>query len=237
MQPLPYRAAVPWAYVLIAAIVLLNIMLFVAASRPESLPWLIDPDSAFALKMLLHPSPWINWLRGSAFPWEDVPRLLKHGYLHGSWGHIAFNMLPFVILGWLTARRVGVTGFLLAYHVLMGLAAIGYLWAMYLTANGVLNAGDYFAPTAGASGAVHGLAGLWVIWAVQDRSGAWDSRSGIARRIWPAALWLGFVMAVNIWTYVAMDGQFAWALHVSGVVIGMALAPLIPNLRPRPALT
>ena len=116
-------------------------------------------------------------MRGSDFPWQDATRVIKHGYLHGNWGHVAFNMLPFVVLGWMTARRVGWLGMVLLYHVLMLLAGFGYLWAMYLTANGTINAGDYFAPVAGASGAVHGLAGLWMVWAVQDRAGVW--RSGL----------------------------------------------------------
>jgi membrane associated rhomboid family serine protease len=234
MTPFPYRPTIPFTYCVIALIVAANAGIFAILKSPDRFAWLVDPNSAFGLRMLLHSSAWINWLQGSAFPWEHASRLLKHGYLHGSWGHIAFNMLPFLLLGWLTARRVGVIGLLLLYHLLMVLAAFGYLGAMYLTAKGILNAGNYFAPMAGASGAVHGLAGLWVVWAVQDRAGAWTDRWEIAHRLWPAALWLGFVIAVNIWTYIAMDGQFAWSLHVAGVVIGMALAPLIPNLRPRP---
>jgi membrane associated rhomboid family serine protease len=233
MRNLPYRAVNAWAYAALIAIAALNAALFAVAKSPEAYPWLVTPETAFALKMLLHPSPWINWMRGSDVPWQDVPRLLKHGYLHGNWGHWTFNMLPFFLLGWLTVRRVGVLTMLLLYHLLMLLAGFGYLWAMYLTANGTIYAGDYFVPVAGASGAVHGLGGLWVVWAVQDRAGRWTEYSTILRRIWPAALWLGFVIAANTWVYVAMQGQFAWALHIVGVACGMALAPFIPNLRPR----
>lgn len=231
MHKLPYPAATLWACIAIALILAANAVVLMLALHPGAFGWLIGPNSAFALKMLLHPSPWITWLRGGLLPWDDASRLLKHGYLHAGWGHLLYNMVPLAVLGWLTARRVGTFGFILLYHLLMVLAALGYLWAMKLTADGVLNAGNYFLPLAGASGAVHGLAGLWVVWAIRVRRSDW-SRAGIAQRIWPAAVWLGFVMAVNIVTYALMDGAFAWALHIAGVLIGAALALLIPARKP-----
>ena len=233
-HPLPYAAASRWTLLMILVIIGINAAVL-AHMQDLLLPGAEANDNAFAfgLRYPLYPAPFLLWFTGDPFPWEDVYRLVTHGYLHGGWDHLAFNMLPFIPLAWLTACRIGTGQTVVLYHGLMVLAAIGYLIGARLTMMGYLNTGNYFLPMAGASGAVHGLAGLWVVWAVQDRAGAWTDRWEIAHRLWPAALWLGFVIAVNIWTYVAMDGGFAWFLHVAGVVIGMALAPLIPNLSPR----
>jgi membrane associated rhomboid family serine protease len=40
-------------------------------------------------------------------------------------------------------------------------------------------------------------------------------------------LWLAFIIGVNGYLYVSMQGAFAWQLHITGVLAGMAMAPLI----------
>jgi membrane associated rhomboid family serine protease len=58
----------------------------------------------------------------------------------------------------------------------------------------------------------------------------------LLHRLWPAVLWLGFIIAVNIWLIIVFDWGFAWVLHVAGVVLGMVLAVFIPARKPAVAV-
>lgn len=146
-------------------------------------------------------------------PWAALPRLISHGFAHISVAHLAFNMVPLVVLGWLTARRVGGLGLVLLYLGLMVLGVVGYIAVMPPNV-----------AVLGASGAVHGLAGLWVVW-------AWIDRRGVAWRALPSALWVGFIALVHLVLLRTFGAGFAWQLHATGIVAGMALAPFIAARR------
>lgn len=148
-------------------------------------------------------------LKDRVLPVNGLWPFISHGFVHFGWDHLAFNMIPLAVLGWLTLRRSGVTLFLVSYFGGMILAALGYL-AVVSSTTGV----------GGASGAVHALGGAWVVW-------AWADRAGRRWRALPSVLWLAFIIGVNGYLYISMQGAFAWELHITGVLAGMAMAPLI----------
>ncbi|MCF8485679.1 MAG: rhomboid family intramembrane serine protease [Rhodobacteraceae bacterium] len=169
-------------------------------------------DPIFAASALetwvLEAGPIHQSLKDRQVPMDQLHQVISHSFVHFGWEHLAFNMVPLSVLGWLTMRRSGVRGFLLAYFGGMVLAVFGYVSVV----NSFINMG-------GASGAVHALGGAWVIW-------AWTDRAGQPWRALPSFLWLGLIIAVNLYLYRSMEGRVAWELHATGVIAGMAMAPL-----------
>lgn len=178
-----------------------------------------DREMAFSLYAVT-PFVFTDMIGARTVDWHALQSLVTYGFVHISWGHLTFNMIPLAVLGWLSMRRVGSMGFLAIYFGTMVLSALAYVYGATAPTLEFLGAGSPFSRLIGASGAVHGLGGAWVIWAFADRQGS------TLHRIWPAALWLGFILAVNGYLYVAMNGGFAWSLHLAGLAFGMMTAPL-----------
>ena len=204
---LPYPRLTPFGAFVVLALVGANVWAGMNAFGPH-------PDPFFSADTYrgweISAGAFQAAFRAREIPWPQVPDLISHGFAHSGAPHLAFNMVPLAVLGWLTARRIGGLGLLAAYLGLMVLAVLTY----------VAVASPY-ASMLGASGAVHGLGGLWLVWAWADR------RPGVWRGL-PSLLWLAFILAVHVQIYRVMGLGFAWQLHIAGLLAGMALAPLIP---------
>lgn len=79
-------------------------------------------------------------------PWQ----LLSYGFLHGSLGHLGFNMFALWMFGGTIERTLGSRPFALYYLVCVAGAALCQLAVLHWFPNG-------FFPTLGASGGVFGL--------------------------------------------------------------------------------
>lgn len=79
-------------------------------------------------------------------PWQ----VITYGFLHGSFAHIAFNMLALWMFGGAIERLFGARPFALYYFVCVIGAAVTQLVVMHFFPNG-------FFPTLGASGGIFGL--------------------------------------------------------------------------------
>ncbi len=112
------------------------------------------------------------------------------------------NMAMLAACGTAATARVGPWRFLALYLAVMPLAALAYAFA-----NGPEGT------MAGASGAIHGVAGAVVVWALID------GRPG------RAAMWLAMVLGLNGWFWWLTGGNFAWELHLAGLLIWAAAAP------------
>jgi rhomboid protease GluP len=155
----------------------------------------------------------VGWMRfypsafhgdGFDWGWQRPAMLFTHGFWHLGWLHLAVNMAMLAVFGALAIRRVGPWRFLLLYLAVMPLAALAYAWA-----NGPEGT------MAGASGAIHGVAGAVTVWALID---------GQTGR---AILRVGAVVALNLWFWWLTGGNFAWQLHLAGLGLGAAAAPLL----------
>lgn len=149
-------------------------------------------------------------------------------FLHAGWAHLLGNMWMLWLFGDNVEDRFGHLRFL-AFYVLCGLAAA---WTHFLI-------GPHSAvPTVGASGAVAGVMGAYLLL---------FPRARIVTLVWflfvfdfveiPAIVFLGLWIAVQVWsgsmtlTMPESAGVAFWA-HVGGFAAGAAL--LFPMLRGRP---
>ena len=147
--------------------------------------------------------------------------LLTSMFLHGGWMHLGGNMLYLWIFGDNLEHRMGHARFLV-FYLLCGLAAGG--------AHILFNSGSSV-PTVGASGAISGVLGGYLLLFPKNRVRVL-TRGGVAAV--PAIYVLGFwilIQFVNSMGSIANTsdtggGGVAYLAHVGGFVAGMALVKL-----------
>lgn len=155
---------------------------------------------------------WAGLLHGwrPNFPGQPVTMFFTYGFLHAGALHLAGNLVALAWLVRLLAPRFGMARILLTY----GLAAL---------AGGVVFGllSRQLAPMVGASGAVFGLAGLWVLGdALQQRTrgGPWR---GVLSQLALAGLLLVALHLLGAWIE---GGRLAWQTHLGGFLAGAVLA-------------
>ena len=163
--------------------------------------------------------------------YQKIPALsvLFSMFLHGGWLHLLGNMLFLFVFGNNIEDRFGRFRFLLFYLLCGYVAAYGYALA---------NA-DSTVPLVGASGAVSGVLGAYLV--LFPRARVWSLVPVllfIPLRL-PAWLVLGVWFALQ-WVYsagyaVSEAGGVAYVAHVLGFVAGMLVALPVAARRPRPA--
>lgn len=173
--------------------------------------------------------------------WGIVPRrLLESGladwgtilssmFLHGGWAHVIGNMLYLYIFGDNVEDAMGHFRYLLFYL----LCGFGAAWAHVLTnqASAV--------PTVGASGAIAGVLGAYLI--LYPRAGVLTLIPlGFFLQVVriPAMLVLGFWIVIQFFSGLASiplakaaGGGVAWFAHIGGFAAGLALVKLFAGRR------
>ena len=141
-------------------------------------------------------------------------RLLTAAFLHDpiSYLHILFNMWALWVFGPELERSVGSPAFL----------------ALYL-ASAVAGGATYFVTTpegvaVGASGAIFGLFGAWLVAAYRQRHTAWGRASFRQLMV---------LLGINLALPLLPGTRIAWQAHVGGLAAGMLLAWLwsLPAMR------
>lgn len=145
-----------------------------------------------------------------------------YAFLHGSFTHLAVNMVWLAAFGSPLANRLGVARFSL-FWAATGLAAAALHY--------VLHPVDQ-SPLIGASGAISGMMGAAARFGFQiDRS---TGKAGFAGDPWPISavfrsrgvmVFLAIWMIVNLLTGLfglvpGMEDRIAWEAHIGGFVIG-----------------
>jgi membrane associated rhomboid family serine protease len=156
-----------------------------------------------------------------------VPRylpLVTSMFLHGGWAHLLGNMLYLRIFGDNIEDRLGhlrYLAFYLATGVVAGLAQ-AHLYP------------DSTVPTLGASGAISGVLGAFIVMFPRTRVMTLVPLLLFFPVIEvPAVVYLGFWFLMQLlngtmaFAVVADSGGVAWWAHVGGFVAGMALTPLL----------
>jgi membrane associated rhomboid family serine protease len=151
-------------------------------------------------------------------------------FLHGGWAHLGGNMLYLWIFGDNLEKVMGHVRFIVFYLV-CGLAA-GLAHIFFNSASGV--------PTVGASGAISGILGGYLMLFPHNRVRVL-TRGGVAAV--PAVYMLGFwilIQFVNGLGAIAQTpetGGVAYVAHVGGFVAGLVLVRVFASgHRARPAL-
>lgn len=160
---------------------------------------------------------------------DDLYTALTSMFIHGGIGHIFGNMLFLVIFGDNIERRFGPVLFLL-FYLASGLAATG--------AHLIANAGSQ-TPTVGASGAISGIMGAYILLYPLNRVRVLVWYFGILSV--PAFIFLGVwfltqltngVAALQVET--AQSAGVAFWAHIGGFVAGAALGGMLGLVRKEP---
>jgi membrane associated rhomboid family serine protease len=154
------------------------------------------------------------------FAGQKVAMFFSYSFLHVGVEHLLGNLAGLLWLGHIAVLRVGALQFFVLYTTaaLGGAAVFGLL-------------SQSFAPMVGASGALFGLAGAWLVWTWQD-----DSRPVAQGGLGPhAAFWHSFkvlavLLALNIGQLVMTKGALAWQTHLGGFICGVVLAALMRRI-------
>lgn len=139
---------------------------------------------------------------------QPVTMFATYGWLHAGPGHLAGNLVALVWLGPQVLARTGTRGFLALWTA--SLLGGGAVFGLLATSP---------APMVGASGALFGLAGEWMVAEVRAAQGF------RARALRGGAL-MGVFVALNVVTWVLQGGHLAWETHLGGFLVGAGLAAL-----------
>jgi len=156
--------------------------------------------------------------RFSADPTANLPTVFSAMFMHGGWLHLGGNMLYLWIFGDNVEDRFGHVKYLL-FYLLAGIAAT---FAQYF----VLPESNV--PNVGASGAIAGVLGAYILMFPRARINVLLGRSVVAM---PALVVLGFWIVLQLVSGVgsiartdADVGGVAYMAHVGGFVAGFLMA-------------
>lgn len=144
----------------------------------------------------------INFLVGEGEWWRLFTPVLLHA---PGFTHILFNMWALWVLGPQIERGVGTWPFVAAY---LASAGVGGVFLYFL--------GDPAALAVGASGAIFGLFGIWLNWAVRRRNTAYGR--ALLRQI-------GFLLLLNAALPFIIRG-IAWEAHLGGLIAGFVIGEM-----------
>lgn len=165
-------------------------------------------------------------------PYIPVPfwsTLVTSMFLHGGFAHLGGNMLYLWIFGDNVERRLG-RGRFLFFYLACGIAA-AFAHILFNARSGV--------PTVGASGAISGVLGGYLLLFPQNRVRVMTSAGVTAV---PAVVMLGlwiliqFVSGFGTIAQTEETGGVAYMAHIGGFLAGMLLVTLMGARRRRPAL-
>ena len=203
------RRSVPVVtYILIA----LNVLFFFVE---------LSSSEAFIIKWAFVPS------RFMADPAADFMTLFTSMFMHGGWLHLGSNMLYLWIFGDNIEDRFGQQKFLV-FYLLSGLGATAT--QLFFTLNSSI-------PNLGASGAIAGVLGAYILLFPQARVSVLQGRQVIPV---PALIVIGFWFILQLFSGIgsidtaANTGGVAYMAHIGGFVTGFVLTFLFGgSARPR----
>jgi membrane associated rhomboid family serine protease len=179
---------------------------------------------AFELQFAFIPRHVAAWMNGALPAASAFVPLLSSTFLHASWAHVLLNMWGLAIFGDNVEDRLGHFNYLL-FYLLCGLGAdLTHL---------AFNFGSPV-PTVGASGAIAGVMGAYLVLYPRARVLTWW---GFFVFWLPAWLVLGYWFIVNFLSGAAASltvsssanvGGVAFWAHVGGFLTGVILVKLLP---------
>jgi membrane associated rhomboid family serine protease len=156
------------------------------------------------------------------FDWFMLTRPFTYTFLHGSFAHIAVNMVWLAAFGPPLANRFGAARFAF-FFAMTGLAAAAFFFIIHPFME---------APLVGASGSISGMMGAAARFGFQmDRSAGRSAFSGrplpfsMVLRSRSVVAFLAVWMIINLVTGIVGMGagessQIAWEAHIGGFLVG-----------------
>lgn len=171
-----------------------------------------------------------NWAfipaRFSEQPGANAVTIFSAMFMHGGWMHLFGNMLFLWIFGDNVEDRLGPIKFLI-FYLLAGIAAT-FAQYVYSPESGI--------PNVGASGAIAGVLGAYILMFPQSRVNVLLGRQVVAMPAFVVlGLWIVFQLISGVGTIAYTDesanvGGIAYMAHIGGFVAGLAMALLSRGL-------
>jgi membrane associated rhomboid family serine protease len=229
-QTAPHRR--PWATILLVTI---NFIVFILVEYYPGLivPGALSPDDAQRVLAMVP----IEVVRG-----ERLWTLFTAMFVHADWWHILGNMLFLFLFGGPVESAMGRKRFL-AFYFASGLAAdlfhilsIAFIPPEYLASasNYILN--PWVTPTLGASGAISGVMGAYLIFYPRSKITAvypiWIIPLILILPAWVFILfWFLLQLAFGLATLMGAFSNVAFWAHIGGFIAGIAMVPLFLDPR------
>jgi len=202
------------------------VFIYLSALGPEELIFTIQyaaiPERIYAA---------LHWLKVEGVSWENLQplfTLFSATFLHASETHLGNNMLFLWIFGSLIERHLGRL-WLVPLYLVCG--AAGNFAQIYLEPGSL-------APIVGASGAISGLEGVYLVLAVRWEM-PWPHVWPMARAIPPGQLAavavVGFLF--DVLSLGDKVSHIAYGAHVGGFFMGCTIAMILTSLSPGPRRT
>lgn len=162
---------------------------------------------------------------------ENLHTLFTSMFLHADIFHIGGNMLFLYIFGDNVEDAFGHLPYLLFYFVCGLVADFTHILSTATTA-------DFLIPTLGASGAISGVMGAYILLYPRARIETLILAFFIAVVSIPAVFFIGFWFLLQLlYTWLGMSGNVAYWAHIGGFVAGMILSLVARRKRkPKPAI-
>jgi len=210
----------PYQYLAIFALIAICATVF-AAEHLAQTSW---SDELGAVPILIVPA-YHELISGqwSLAMWRNLSRLFTAIFLHGGVIHIGYNMVFLWAFGYLTSQVLGQWR-TLAIFVLCGIS--GNILQAWFNA-------DSPASIIGASGAISGLAGVYLGLAVQWQlpyAEVWPLAHPVPPMQVAAFAILGFVGDIVL--LARRDQQIAYGAHLGGLLTGIIIAATLTTLYP-----
>jgi membrane associated rhomboid family serine protease len=167
---------------------------------------------------------------------QQLYTLLTSMFMHASWLHLLGNMLFLYVFGDNVEDVFGHVGYLVFYLVSGVLASLAYIMSIFFAPTignlvGVSQVPDLTAGVLGASGAISGVLGAYLVL---------YPKAKIVSLVFffilpvPAVIFLGFWFVMQ-WVYGFFDisGGVAYWAHIGGFIVGMTLALIFGLKRKR----
>lgn len=150
---------------------------------------------------------------------------LSAAFLHGGVAHVVMNMLMLLLIGKIVERVLGGVPYLALYLVSAYVAA-GTEWLASVMAWPM--SADMMAPAIGASGAISGIIGAYVLLFPNKKPRAWGPvPSALARPLHLTLAWIALNLALGF-VGPGLGIRIAIWSHIGGFVAGLLLArPLL----------
>jgi len=160
--------------------------------------------------------------RFSAEPWANAPTIFSAMFMHAGWMHLFGNMLFLWIFGDNVEDQLGHVQFLI-FYLLAGLAATFAQYAL---------SPESSVPNIGASGAIAGVLGAYILMFPQGRVNVLLGRQIVPMPAFAVlGLWIVFQLISEVGAIGNADvGGVAYMAHIGGFVAGLAMALLARRL-------
>lgn len=157
--------------------------------------------------------------RFSSDPIGDIPTLFTSMFMHAGWLHLGSNMLYLWIFGDNVEDHLGKVKYLLLY-LLSGIAAIFAQYVFFSDSN---------VPNVGASGAIAGVLGAYILFFPGQKVNVLLGRSIVAMQ---SLIVIGFWFFLQLVsgagslfsTQESSGGGVAYMAHIGGFISGLAVA-------------